>query len=133
MLEDMIESKKQRRKNKKLEKLEKKQSKLRKEYKKIDMEKSVNETEKLEKKQCKLRKEYRKINTEKSVNLQSESIALANSSLVNLMKEKLASSKKSDSMPQVHSMVYKKCSFLNEYFINVEILSKVIYEFFNTL
>ena len=86
MLEDMIESKKQRRKNKKMEKLEKKQGKL--------------------------RKEYRKIDTEKSVNLQSESIALANSSLVNLMKEKLAKSKKSDSMPQVHSMVYKKCNFV---------------------
>ena len=88
---------------------------------KIDMEKSVNEIEKSEKKQGKLRKEHRKIDTEKSVNLQSESIALANSSLVNLLKEKLASSKKSDSMPQVHSMVYKKCSFLNEYFIIVEI------------
>lgn len=78
MLVDMIESKKQRRKNKKMEKLEKKQGKL--------------------------RKEYRKIDTEKSVNLQSESIALANSSLVNLMKEKLAKSKKSDSMPQVHKI-----------------------------
>jgi len=78
MLEDMIESKKQRRKNKKMEKLEKKQGKL--------------------------RKEYRKIDTEKSVNLQSESIALANSSLVNLMEEKLAKSKKSDSMPQVHKI-----------------------------
>ena len=125
MLEDMIESKKQRRKNKKMEKLERKQGKLRKEYRKIDMEKSVNEIEKLEKKQGKLRKEYRKNDTEKSVNLPSESIALANSSLVNIMKEKLASSKKSDSMPQVHSMVYKKCNFLNEYFITIESLRKV--------
>ena len=63
---------------------------------------------KLNEKQEKRKKKKRDKKQEKMGKLQSESIGFANFSMVNRMKEKLAKSKQFDSMPQVHSMVYKK-------------------------